>query len=67
MNLPLPFINIFCAQLLDEQLELVPAVQILTFPSENKMDELFTTIDLEAILAVHKAILRCLTEEIADK
>ncbi|MBF1995577.1 aminopeptidase N [Serratia symbiotica] len=67
LTLPLHVVDAFRALLLDEQLDPALAAQILTFPSENEMGELFATIDPEAISAVHEAIVRCLAEEMADE
>lgn len=67
LTLPLHVVDAFRALLLDEQLAPALAAQILTFPSENEMGELFATIDPEAISAVHEAIVRCLAEEMADE
>lgn len=67
LTLPLHVADAFRAVLLDEKLDPALAAQILTLPSENEIAELFTTIDPEAIAAVHDAITRCLAQEMADE
>ncbi|KFK97819.1 MULTISPECIES: aminopeptidase N [unclassified Serratia (in: enterobacteria)] len=67
LSLPLHVADAFRAVLLDEKLDPALAAQILTLPSENEIAELFTTIDPEAIAAVHDAITRCLAQEMADE
>ncbi|TQI79955.1 aminopeptidase N [Serratia fonticola] len=67
LSLPLHVADAFRAVLLDEKLDPALAAQILTLPSENEIAELFTTIDPEAIAAVHEAITRCLAQEMADE
>ena len=67
LSLPLHVVDAFRAVLLDEKLDPALAAQILTLPSENEIAELFTTIDPEAIAAVHDAITGCLAQEMADE
>ncbi|UIM98712.1 aminopeptidase N [Yersinia ruckeri] len=67
LSLPLHVADAFRAVLLDEQIDPALAAQILTLPAENEIAELFTTIDPEAIGAVHEAITRCLAQALADE
>ncbi|PLR40299.1 aminopeptidase N [Chimaeribacter coloradensis] len=67
LSLPLHVADAFRGILLDETLEPALIAQILSLPSENEMAELFTTIDPEAIHAVHSAIVGCLATEMADE
>ncbi|WP_145505828.1 aminopeptidase N [Yersinia alsatica] len=67
LSLPNHVADAFRAILLDENLDPALAAQILTLPSENEIAELFTTIDPQAISAVHEAITRCLAQELSDE
>ncbi|AJI94114.1 aminopeptidase N [Yersinia ruckeri] len=67
LSLPLHVADAFRAVLLDEQIDPALAAQILTLPAENEIAELFSTIDPEAIGAVHEAITRCLAQALADE
>ncbi|WP_145536184.1 aminopeptidase N [Yersinia thracica] len=67
LSLPNHVADAFRAILLDENLDPALAAQILTLPSENEIAELFTTIDPQAISAVHEAITRCLANELSDE
>ncbi|HDL7412817.1 TPA: aminopeptidase N C-terminal domain-containing protein, partial [Yersinia enterocolitica] len=67
LTLPNHVADAFRAILLDENLDPALAAQILTLPSENEIAELFTTIDPQAISAVHEAITRCLANELSDE
>ncbi|WON78224.1 aminopeptidase N [Serratia sp. UGAL515B_01] len=67
LTLPLHVTDAFRTVLLDEKLDPALAAQILTLPSETEIAELFTTIDPDAIAAVHESITRCLAEEMADE
>jgi aminopeptidase N len=65
--LPLPVIDAFRAVLLDDKIDPALAAQILTFPSENEMAELFELIDPSAIHHVHESLMRNLASELADE
>lgn len=67
LTLPNHVADAFRAILLDENLDPALAAQIMTLPSENEIAELFTTIDPQAISAVHEAITRCLANELSDE
>lgn len=67
LSLPLHVADAFRGILLDASLEPALAAQILSLPSENEMAELFTTIDPEAIHAVHQAFVGCLATEMVDE
>lgn len=67
ISLPLHVMDAFRAVLLDEKLDPALAAQILTLPAENEIAQWFTTIDPDAIATVHRALTRCLAQEMNDE
>ncbi len=67
LSLPAHVADAFRVILLDDSLDPALAAQILTLPSENEIAELFTTINPQAITAVHEAVIRCLADDLSDE
>lgn len=67
LSLPLHVADAFRAVLLEENSDPALMALILTLPSENEIDELFETIDPQAISDVRESLVRLLATELADE